>query len=55
MLKAVIQNCVMLEQLDLSHHRFNDKTVAAICEAIKMKTTVTSFIISDCGITSKGI
>ena len=54
-LQAVIQNCMRLEQLDLSHHTFNDKTVAALCECIKRKDTITNFIISDCSITNKGI
>ena len=54
-LQAVIQNCVMLEQLDLSHHTFNDKAVTAICGSIERKTTIKKLRISHCSISSSGI
>ena len=55
MLQAVIQNCVMLEQLDLSHHILNIKAVAALCESIKRKTTIKKLRASHCSITGNGI
>ena len=53
--EAVIKNCMMLEQLDLSHHIFNDKTVDTMCESIKMKATIKKISLSNCNINIKGI
>ena len=54
-LQAVIQNCMMLEQLDLSHHTFNAKAITAICGSIERKTTIKKLRISHCSISSSGI
>ena len=50
-----IQISVILKQLDISHHKFNNEAVSAICNSLKCTTTLKKICMSNCNITSTAI
>ena len=50
-----IQISMILKQLDISHHKFNNEAVSAICKSLKCTTTLKKICMSNCNITSTAI